>query len=161
MAALGAATRAAIVEDLKAGKSHNGIAKAQGVHQSTVSRVALAEGIPSVNAAPKKALTAKVTYDLERRQQFSDQLFEQLKLDLKRGVPTKDVIMGFAILTDKRRLEEGRATERHDHHIAFDFVAFARIFDGGGFIAPDGVDEPLDPPYADGQTGLLPGPPDS
>lgn len=110
-----AETRRAIVDDLRAGKSHNTIAKDRGVNQSTVSRIALAEGIPSINAAPKKAIAAKATYDQERRQEFSDQLFDQLKTDVKNGVSTKDVIMGFAILTDKRRLEEGKATERHEH----------------------------------------------
>ena len=117
MTPLAADVRAAIVVDLRAGQSQYRTAKDHGVSAKTVSLIAKAEGIPVGNVSSvKNAATARTVYNLEARQAFSDQLFEQLKLDIKNGVPTKDVIMGFAILTDKRRLEEGQATERHEYN---------------------------------------------
>lgn len=115
MAVMKAETRAAIVADLRAGKSQYRIAKDHGVSQGTVSKIAKAEGISGIYSAPKNAAAARITYDLERRLALSDKFFEHLEAALD-GHPgnVKDWAIAYAVLVDKRRLEEGKATERHE-----------------------------------------------
>src|SRR5690606_27504133 len=54
--------RKQIIEALLAGESQNSIAKRLGRSQTTIYRIAKAEGIDSVNPPPKKANEARVKY---------------------------------------------------------------------------------------------------
>jgi len=128
MAQLAAETRAAIVADLRAGKSQNATARLHGVSQPTVFKIARAEGIAAINAAPKNAAPARTIYSLEARLALSDEAFAVLAEDLrKRQTPLKDWAVAYAILTDKRRLEEGQATERHEFTDSDRGLVFGRV----------------------------------
>lgn len=112
-----AEVRQAIVDDLRAGKSQYSTAKRHGINQGTVSKIAKAEGIDGIYAPPKNAARARharAVYDLEQRMGLSDRAFEVLESELG-NTPLKDWSISYAVLVDKRRLEEGKATERHEH----------------------------------------------
>ena len=117
MAVMPAETRRAIVEDLRAGKSQYGTAKRHGVNQGTVSKIAKAEGIDGIYAAPKKAVQTKQTFDMERRLEINDRIFARVagEIDTATIDELNKLTMTYAVLTDKRRLEEGKATDRHEH----------------------------------------------
>ena len=87
--------------------------------KATVSRIASSMGVDAQQAAVKKAQVAGALYAKERRLQLSNTLFQKLEQLLAGVEPNdsfKDLVMAFAILTDKRRLEEGEATERREYN---------------------------------------------
>lgn len=116
MPVMAAEVRAAIVEDLRAGKSQNATARTHKVSPATVNGVAKAEGIPANIQAPRNAAAGRKVYNLEARLELSDKFFALIDrhLDGAGLIVLKDLAVTFAVLTDKRRLEEGKATERHE-----------------------------------------------
>lgn len=65
--------------------------------------------------ATKKASAAIAVYGAERRRELSDLLFSRVNVVAQNSNDPgalKDLATTFGILTDKRRLEEGKATER-------------------------------------------------
>jgi transposase-like protein len=68
---------------------------------------------PTRNAKLTPELARRKTYNKARRLDLNDRLFYRIEATLKRerNLPTnrlKDLALTYAILTDKRRLEEGR-----------------------------------------------------
>lgn len=124
---LSAAERQSIIQGLLAGKSQGQIAREVGCSVSTVSRLAKAEGIDCNVAATKKATEVRDTFNAERRIALSDKAFRALERQLDEGgvgthlgsISFKDWAVVYGVLTDKRRLEEGEATERHEHSDRF------------------------------------------
>ena len=116
--------RRLMVED---GYSQNKAAEAAGddlgVKGRTVMRWAESLDLPlgelSRDAAKTRAATAAHThYDQERRLGLNNLLFDRIKEvagKTEDAGDLKDLAMAFGILTDKRRLEEGKSTERHEH----------------------------------------------
>lgn len=107
--------RESIVDLLRLGHSQNAIARQFKINPSTVNRIAKAEGLGGNIAATKNAIAAKAVYDLARRLELSDKFFGLVEraLDEDRWLDLKDLALTFAVLVDKRRLEEGKATEIH------------------------------------------------
>jgi hypothetical protein len=105
------ATRAAesVAEDLgSTGRTVMRWAEAQGIGLGELSR-----DIHKTRAATE----ATIYYGQERRLELSNQLFARVKSmtdGVKAANEMKDLATAFAILTDKRRLEEGKSTERHE-----------------------------------------------
>jgi hypothetical protein len=69
-------------------------------------------------AKSARARIAQVEYSQERRRALSDLLFTRVEDVAQNTVDAgelKDLALTFGILTDKRRLEEGKATERHEN----------------------------------------------
>jgi hypothetical protein len=98
-------------------------AKQAGVTKTTILRWADALGEPLLHSGmdaeqstTKNARAAKAVYDQKRRLDMSDELFQLVRGKAKEAKPSElpPLVTAFAILTDKRRLEEGAATDRHD-----------------------------------------------
>jgi IS30 family transposase len=115
-------TRHAILMALAAGtRSHNAIANQYGVHQSTVSRIAKNNGlVPSVNAAPNKALEAKARWDTERRHRLLDKGFDKMESMLpaiEKPGELRDWMVSLGISIDKVRLESDLSTQNIEQHV--------------------------------------------
>lgn len=111
--------RAAIVAALLEGKSQGQIARELGTSQTSVYRVAKAEGIDSVNTRANKAqaaLRAQRDYDLGERLNLLNRMFDAAHTLLASDdlTPSKlqQLTMAVAVLIDKRRLEDGDVTSR-------------------------------------------------
>lgn len=93
-----------------------------GVSGRTVMNWAKHLGLPlgelSRDIAKTRAATAAtIYYGQDRRLELSNELFGRIKElagAVKAANEMRDLATAFAILTDKRRLEEGRSTERHE-----------------------------------------------
>lgn len=110
--------RRRIVAYLKAGKSQGWIAREVGRNKSTVNRIARSEGIESNVAATKKASQARRDYAQAERLELLNEGFDKAREVLGRIRTAKDlqawmVAVGTGI--DKRRLEDGEATDRSEH----------------------------------------------
>lgn len=116
MAVMRAEVRAAIVDDLRAGKSQTSTAKRHKVSPATVNGIAKAEGIAPNIRPPKIAILTRKAYTLEARLELIDRFFARLDsgLDSAMDGDLKDMALTLAVLIDKRRLEEGKATDRHE-----------------------------------------------
>ena len=113
--------RQEIGEAVKAGRSYRDVAAEFGVSIASVSNVVRElELNDHVNVQRvKRAAEASAEYNLERRMGLSNRFFEKIG-SLLETVETanamKDLAMAHAIETDKRRLEEGAVTERHEYN---------------------------------------------
>lgn len=111
------AERVQIVSYLEEGKSQGWIARETGRSKQSVSRIARAEGIESDITATKRAVEAGRNYDRATRLELGNEMFEKLR-EMVVGVTAtsemKDLATTFGILTDKRRLEDGEATDRRE-----------------------------------------------
>lgn len=99
------------------GGNQNKVARLCGRHQSTVRRIAKAEGIESVNAAPKKANAARKDYAIAERLELLNEGFEKARDILSTIAEAKDLqawTVAMGTLVDKRRLEDGEATSREE-----------------------------------------------
>lgn len=111
-------TRRAILATLRAGTSVGVTAKLYRVSKGSVSNIAGAAGLNLERSAVKTASQARVHYAQARRLELSDKLFGKVEALLERELAPQQLqplVMAFAVLTDKRRLEEGEVTERHAH----------------------------------------------
>ena len=106
--------RAEAIEMLKDGASRGAAARHVGVSTSVISRMAKAEGIPVIPANLKMIEDAHDFNKAERRKVFNFafqrglELLEDPKLDSR---AYREILTGLAIMTDKRRLEDGEATQ--------------------------------------------------
>ena len=108
-------TKQGIAASLLAGVSQHQTAKTYKVSSGTVHTVARSLGLTDPeHSSMKKANAARVKYSADKRRELSDILFARVQV-LASAEPTgqelKDVVMSYAILTDKRRLEDGQATQ--------------------------------------------------
>lgn len=107
----------------------NEAARQYKVGKATVSGIAKAMGIDTERSATEKAERAASAYNKERRAQLSNKMFQKVEELLGQIEPTdslKDLVMAFAILTDKRRLEEGEATDRREYNDPAAIIARGR-----------------------------------
>lgn len=107
--------RKKIIEALKAGESQNAIAKKLGRSQTTIYRIAKAEGISSVNSSPKKANEARVRYAREGRIRIIEAALgkaEEMLAALRKPLELQQLAMALAVLIDKRRQEDDEETNR-------------------------------------------------
>lgn len=107
--------RAQIVVYLQEGQTHGWIARKVGRSKPTVGRVAKAEGIECTVTAAKKATEVKRDYDQINRLQLLNEGFDKARqilasLDGARDLQAWSIATG--TLIDKRRLEDGEATNR-------------------------------------------------
>ncbi len=108
--------RAAILADLRTGKSIGYVAKKYGRGQTTVWHIADDEGILN-HPPPKSAIAANRDYAKGARLALLNQGFtqaEEMLPDLTTPLELKNWTIAVAVLCDKRRLEEGLSTERLD-----------------------------------------------
>ena len=118
---LPAETRQAVLAALLAGTGVGETARRFRVGKATVSRIAAAAGLDLERSQTKKATGARVRYAQERRLELSDKLFGKVEALLDGELDPQQLqplVTAFAILTDKRRLEEGEVTDRHEHRDA-------------------------------------------
>ena len=111
-------TREAILAALLSGVSVHEAAKTYGVGKGTVSRYAAAAGLSLERSRTKKAAEAVAEYALTKRLELNNKLFANIERLADEGLDAgqvQGVSMAYAVLTDKRRLEEGEVTERHGH----------------------------------------------
>jgi len=108
--------RQQIIEALLAGESQNSIAKRLGRSQTTIYRIAKAEGIDSVNPPPKKANEARVKYAragrirvIEKGIDYAEKLIDAGEIG---GRELYNWSMALAVLLDKRRQEDDESAQR-------------------------------------------------
>src|SRR5438046_10697893 len=109
-------TRKAILAALRAGAGVCEAARQYGVGRASVSRVGAAAGLDLEQPRTKKAHEAASAYPLQRRLELGNKLFASVERLVGEGPDVRELhalVMSYAILTDKRRLEEGEVTERH------------------------------------------------
>lgn len=106
-----------IIGYLKEGKSQNWVAKEVGRSADTVCRLAKAEGIQSDIRAPKNANEARRDYALVERISLLNELFDHARAMLPKIKDAKELqalTIAIATAIDKRRLEDGEATNRSE-----------------------------------------------
>ena len=111
-------TRRAIIGALLAGTSVGETVRLYRVGKASVPRIAADAGLDLDRSRTQKITAASVDYKLERRLELSNKLFAKLEtlLDGELGpAQLQPLVVAYAVLTDKRRLEEGEVTERHGH----------------------------------------------
>lgn len=112
---------------LEEGYSHNSISKKMGCSQSTVSRLATREGIECINPAPMKAVYANKDYSKANRVALLNKMFERGEQMIDTPGLTardyKDLMLGFAVGIDKRRLEDGEASKVTEQRGGLDLEA--------------------------------------
>lgn len=112
--------RELMLEGLSQNKAAEQVGQEWGVSGRTVINWASAMGTPLSAFSHERAKTraaneAAITYAQERRLALSDRFFSKLESLLEMindAGDAKDLATAYAILTDKRRLEEGQVTER-------------------------------------------------
>lgn len=108
-----AVDHAAILAGLRDGKSQNAVAREVGCGPATVNRVAKANGLEY--SAPKKASEARRDYAAAERIALLNKVFaqaEEMLPTIKTPHKLQALVISLGILIDKRRLEDGDATER-------------------------------------------------
>ncbi|WP_273845420.1 helix-turn-helix domain-containing protein [Rubrobacter calidifluminis] len=110
--------RQRIISLLKSGLSQGKTAREVGRSKQTVSRIARAAGISSDVTAIKKAEAARLDFAKAERLELLNEGFQKAREIL----PTVDSahklqawMTALGIAVDKRRLEDGEATERGDY----------------------------------------------
>jgi transposase len=110
--------RARIVSYLKDGKSQNWTAKKVGRSPGTVGNIAHAEGIAALDIrTPKKANEARRDYSKAERLELLNELFDHARTmlpNIKEAKELQALTITIATAIDKRRLEDGEATERKE-----------------------------------------------
>ena len=110
--------RLLIVEALREGKSQTAVAKEFGRSPSTVNRLSKETGV--VYSAPKRANAARRSYAKAARLDLSDRMFGKLRMmvdECDEPRRFKELAVVYGILTDKRLLEEGEATNRIEEKV--------------------------------------------
>ncbi len=116
-AAIGQAERERIAAALRAGGKRNEVAREFERSPSVISKIAVDGGIEFDRSQVKKAAKATREYAEAERLILSDELFEKLRGMAESTLDSgdfRDLVVSFGILTDKRRLETGEATSRHE-----------------------------------------------
>ena len=114
-------TREAILAALLSGVSVHEAAKTYGVGKGTVSRFAAAAGLSLERSRTKKAAVAVSEYALTKRLEVNNRFFAKVEEALDGDLEPQQLqqlATAYAIVVDKRRLEEGEVTERHGHRDA-------------------------------------------
>jgi hypothetical protein len=109
--------REKIIALLRTGISENQAAKQVGRGQATVSRLARDAGIKPRETAAKLANAAYADYATARRVGLINEFFEMARAMLPTVESPKqlqELSVALAILIDKRRLEDGEATNRSE-----------------------------------------------
>ena len=104
-----------IVAYLKEGKSQGWIAREVGRSKDSVSRIAQESGIETDVRRTKKATEAKQDYDQAERLKLLNEGFDkarELLGDIKQAKDLQAWTVAMGTLVDKRRLEDGEATNR-------------------------------------------------
>ncbi|ADU50160.1 Tb-291 membrane-associated protein [Thermaerobacter marianensis DSM 12885] len=107
--------RREIAEALVAGASAAELARQYGYHRATIYRIAREAGINMVDVRTQQATRARRDYDKARRLQLLNQGFEAAAAilpEIRKPHQLRDWAIAVATLVDKRRLEDGEATER-------------------------------------------------
>ncbi len=106
-----------ILATLNSGVSLGESAKRHGRSKGAVSNIAKRHGVTFERSRTKKAAKATREYAEAERLILSDELFEKLRGLAESTLDSgdfRDLVVSFGILTDKRRLETGEATSRHE-----------------------------------------------
>ncbi|MBA2390313.1 MAG: hypothetical protein H0V67_08655 [Geodermatophilaceae bacterium] len=122
------ARRLMIEEGYSQNKATAAVAEDLGVTGRSIKYWAAALLLPlgdlSREAAKRQTAEATAlgqTYDLTRRLELNDFLFERVRdvaTTTRETNGLKDLALAFGILTDKRRLEEGQATARTENQVS-------------------------------------------
>lgn len=123
--AVESARRLMVEEGYSVNRAAEAVGEDLGVSGRTVMRWADSQGLPlgelSRDIAKTRAATeATEGYGLARRLELSNRLFSKLGEVVETSIEPsglKDLATAFGILTDKRRLEEGQATERTESSV--------------------------------------------
>lgn len=110
--------RARIVSYLNDGKSQGWVAKEEKRSKSTISEIANKAGISTERSATKKASEAHRDYAQAERLLLLNEGFDKARDVLKHiglADDLKDWSVAVGTLIDKRRLEDGKATSRHEN----------------------------------------------
>lgn len=117
-AKLSAEERERIVALLREGKSQTATAREAGRSPGLVNKIAREEGIVNIHA-PKKANEARRDYAKDERVSLLNEGFEKARALLSAEAfgtsALKDWSVAVGTLIDKRRLEDGEATERKEN----------------------------------------------
>jgi len=108
---------AAILKALRDGESQNAVARRMKCSPSTVNSVAKANGLEY--SSPKKAVQARKDYAAAERLDLLNQAFakaEEMLPTLTTAGWLQSWTIAIGILIDKRRLEDGEATQRMEVH---------------------------------------------
>src|SRR5215213_336527 len=116
--------REQIIAALRDGQSLGTVARSFGRSKGTISRIAKQAGFDFDRSQTRKATAALRDYTIARRVELLSEFFtvaQAMLVDLKSPQEFQQLTTAFAILIDKRRLEDGEATSRsevHDHDSA-------------------------------------------
>jgi predicted transcriptional regulator len=103
---------------LMSGMSQNAVAKELDISPAAVNRYAKEKSIDPLYVAPTRAISTKKTYNVARRCELSNELFDKIREVLQQpGITAKDLkelALAFGITTDKRRLDDGDSTSRSE-----------------------------------------------
>ena len=113
--------RTAIIAALRAGGSVCGVARESGRNKSTISRIAAAEGIDTQRCATEKATAARLDFDQAGRLALINELVSAARTMLpgiRKPIELQQLSTAVAIMIDKRRLEDGEATNRTETYDA-------------------------------------------
>ena len=116
-AALTDKERKKIIRLLKENKSHGEIAKEVKRSKDTIRRIANQTGLNRSNGAVKKAGQARRDYALAERVSLLNELFDKARAMLPHVEDAKELqalTIAIATAIDKRRLEDGEATNRSE-----------------------------------------------
>ena len=111
-----------ILADLRSGMGRNAVARKHGRAMGTVTAIAKRAGMTTDWAAPKKAMEAQRDYAKAERLVVINEAFAAVRAAIPHvdweGEKPKDLIVALGILIDKRRLEDGEVTSRHDQTVS-------------------------------------------
>lgn len=111
--------RQQIIDAIKGGKSIHAVAKEFRRSKQTIGKIARQAGLDADTTSTQAASTARVRYaEAERLELINKgfdkvaQVLEAIEGDPDHAKPLREVVTALGILIDKRRLEDGEATER-------------------------------------------------
>ena len=116
------AEREAILADLRSGMGRNAVARKHGRAMGTVTAIAKRAGMTTDWAAPKKAIEARQDYAQAERLVVLNELFDGIRASILRADwkphEWRELATALGIAVDKRRLDDGEATSRHDQSVS-------------------------------------------
>lgn len=108
-----------IIEMVRSGMSRYAVAKATGWSRDTVSKIARAAGLDADTASTEAGTRAMQRYAKAERIELINHGFDKVRAILsnidgtaRHAKALREAVTALGILIDKRRLEEGEATER-------------------------------------------------
>ena len=116
---LDARKRREILDAARAGESLGKIADRYGVHKATVGRIVQSGQVDIVKVADTRRQEAATAWAAAQRLSLLNQLFDRAAIMAKRIKEPRELqqlASAVAVLIDKRRLEDGLATERTEVH---------------------------------------------